>query len=245
MAPASESGTPPSQLLSLWDLIDGLFKHPGLLFGASTIILGIFATQRIKHSTRRRHEQWNPLTLRTISTDEKHAYNHLSLSDLPPPLRSVLTSATLAEGLSPSQQRLISSDPLPYQRQYIPSNSASSAITPSRSSRRHSYPSSLDRDSAVTEIKSDKTTYYPIIDDEGNRQPGRWRRRTLVFEMLPATDHSHDMAIHDPETQHDVSNGLKAEIDLKRDGDETDHASDRSKKARNGIDDLNSENADC
>lgn len=40
------------------------------------------------------------------------------------------------------------------------------------------------------EIACDHTSYYPIVDDDGYREPGIWRRRTLVFEMHPTPLHS-------------------------------------------------------
>ena len=184
MAPTDEHGAPPGQTLSLWDLLDSLFKHPGLLFGASTIILGVFAARRSQHSIRRQHEQQEPLDLERGISDQKQDSDHLSLSDLPPPLQSVLTSSILAEGLTPGQRRLIPSDPLPYQRQYVPDSAAPSSTSASRPWRRHSY----HEDSPTTEITADETSYYPIFDDDGNRKPERWRRRTLVFEMQPAVD---------------------------------------------------------
>lgn len=235
MAPTSESRTPPIHIPSLWDLIDSLLKHPGLLFGASTLILGIFATKRIRHSIRRRHEHWDPLAFGSTAIDEKQDYNHSSLSDLPPPLRSVLTHDTLVEGLSSSQQQLIPSDPLPYQRQYIPSSEILLSPSPSRPWRRHSYPNPLNTDSPTTEIRSDETSYYPIIDDNGVRQPGRWRRRTLVFEMLPAATHVTDTTSHVTEVLHRETNGLDADISLKRDSAYAELTDDDSKRTRSGL----------
>ena len=173
MAPVAQSKPPPIQSLSLWTLMDHLLRCPVILLSTSFIILGVFVVRHVQHSRRQQYDQNRPPTSEYHLVDEKQYDIHPTLSDLPPPLQSVVTSGTLAEALNEYRSLNASNNPFP-------------TLTPTMGPwRRHSYPSPLDTDLAVTQITSDETSYYPILDNSSTQRPGKWRRRTLIFEGPP------------------------------------------------------------
>ena len=174
MAPTADIGQATTSRLPLWDPVISVFQHPGLLLLASTIALGIWVAKRLHNTREHCHDDWQSLILEHDAMEEKHNHRRPSLSDLLPPLQSVVTSGTLVTATES------------YQSHLIPTEVSSAAVAPAGPWRRHSYPSSLDCDTPTAEITSDETTYYPIVGDDGNRKPGYWRRRTLVFELPPA-----------------------------------------------------------
>jgi hypothetical protein len=173
MAPAIPNGLRAIPNALAWAHVGGFFQHRGLLFIIVGVLLGVWAAKHVYHARRNRSGQRLPTATRQEVTKEKHDDHRPLFSDLPPPLRSVINSGTLAAAVNPASDILPSNPPLQF-------------VSSARPWRRHSYPSPDDSDTPVAEIACDQTSYYPIVDDDGSREPGIWRRRTLVFEMPPA-----------------------------------------------------------
>jgi hypothetical protein len=172
----------PTPTGSLSEAASGPFTKPGVVLAASVILL-IFLIRRKIAMTRAQHQA--ALSEGATTDDEK------SLSDLPPPLRSIYrhhsvhtkqtkTSGSLAAeaaALRLQEEQLSRTTPPP-----LP-------LPP----RRHSYPSSttgrnqrpetpIETSSVSSELIHDRVQFFPALDDTGREMSERyWRRRTMVF----------------------------------------------------------------
>jgi hypothetical protein len=168
---------------SLSEAASGHFTKPAVVLAASVVLLVLLIRRRIA-LTRVQHQ--SALSEGAMTDDEK------SLSDLPPPLRSIYrhhsdhtkhtrTSSSLAAeaaALRRQEEQLSRTTPPP---------------PPPPPPRRHSYPSStagskqrsgtpIESSSVSSELIHDKVQFFPALDDKGREMSERyWRRRTMVF----------------------------------------------------------------